>query len=64
MLIFSRSPPGRSGETFDLRQTVNNALRVAAPPLFGLVATAFGLPPVFYLSAALMAAGLDSAEQD
>ena len=57
LLIFSRSPPGRSGETFGLRQTVNNALRVAAPPLFGLVATAFGLPPVFYLSAALMGGG-------
>lgn len=54
MLIFSRSPEGRSGETFGLRQTVNNTLRVAAPPTFGLVATAFGLAPVFWLSAALM----------
>ena len=57
MLIFSRSPAGRSGETFGLRQTVNNALRVSAPPLFGLVATAFGLPPVFYLSAVMMGGG-------
>ncbi len=57
MLIFSRSAPGRSGETFGLRQTVNNALRVSAPPLFGLVATAFGLPPVFYLSAVMMGGG-------
>lgn len=57
MLIFSRSPAGRSGETFGLRQTVNNALRVSAPPLFGLVATAFGLPPVFYLSALMMGGG-------
>ena len=57
MLIFSRSPEGRSGETFGLRQTVNNALRVVAPPAFGLVATGFGLLPVFWLSAALMGAG-------
>jgi MFS family permease len=57
MLIFSRSAEGRSGETFGLRQTVNNALRVAAPPAFGLVATAFGLLPVFLLSAALMGGG-------
>jgi len=57
MLIFSRSPPGRSGETFGLRQTVNNALRVSCPPLFGVVATIFGLPPVFVLSALLMGAG-------
>lgn len=54
MLIFNRSAEGRSGETFGLRQTVNNALRVTAPPAFGLVATAFGLLPVFWLSAALM----------
>ena len=57
MLIFSRSPEGRSGETFGLRQTVNNALRVVVPPAFGLVATGFGLLPVFWLSAALMGGG-------
>jgi MFS family permease len=57
MLIFSHSPPGRSGETFGLRQTVNNALRVTCPPLFGVVATIFGLPAVFVLSAALMGGG-------
>jgi MFS family permease len=57
MLIFSHSPPGRSGETFGLRQTVNNALRVSCPPLFGVVATIFGLPAVFVLSAALMGGG-------
>jgi MFS family permease len=57
LLIFSRSPEGRSGETFGLRQTVNNVLRISCPPLFGLVATAFGLPAVFFLSAAMMGGG-------
>jgi len=57
LLIFTRSPEGRSGETFGLRQTVNNVLRVSCPPLFGLVATAFGLPAVFFLSAAMMGGG-------
>lgn len=57
MLIFSRSPEGRSGETFGLRQTVNNVLRISCPPLFGVVATAFGLPAVFVLSAAMMGGG-------
>jgi MFS family permease len=57
LLIFSRSPEGRSGETLGLRQTVNNALRVTAPPAFGVIATAFGLLPVFWLSAALMGGG-------
>ncbi len=57
MLIFSRSAQGRSGETFGLRQTVNNMLRVSGPALFGLVATAFGLPAVFWISGAIMGAG-------
>jgi MFS family permease len=57
MLIFSRSAEGRSGETLGLRQTVNNMLRVSGPALFGLVATGFGLPPVFWLSALMMAGG-------
>jgi MFS family permease len=57
MLIFSRSAEGRSGETLGLRQTVNNVLRVSGPASFGLVATAFGLPPVFWLSGLMMAGG-------
>lgn len=57
MLIFSRSAQGRSGETLGLRQTVNNVLRVSAPALFGLVATAFGLAPVFWLSGVMMGGG-------
>ena len=57
MLIFSRSADGRSGETFGLRQSVNNAMRVSAPAVSGLVAAAFGLPPVFWISAILMGGG-------
>src|SRR6185436_9617907 len=57
MLIFSRSAAGRSGEALGLRQSVNNALRVTGPVLFGMVATAFGLSPVFWLSALMMGTG-------
>ena len=57
MLLFNRSAKGRSGEIFGLRQSVNNALRVSAPMVFGLVATAFGLSPVFWLSALMMGGG-------
>jgi MFS family permease len=57
MLIFSRSAEGRSGETLGLRQTANNVMRVSGPPLFGLIASGFGLPPVFWLSALLMGIG-------
>jgi len=57
MLIFSRSAAGRSGETLGLRQSVNNAMRVSGPAVFGFVATAFGLPPVFWISAIMMGGG-------
>jgi predicted MFS family arabinose efflux permease len=57
MLIFSRSAEGRSGETLGLRQSVNNAIRVSAPAVFGFVATAFGLAPVFWISAIMMGGG-------
>jgi len=55
--IFSRSAEGRSGEMLGLRQSVNNALRVSGPMMFGFVASAFGLPPVFWMSALLMGGG-------
>ena len=57
MLLFSRSAPGRSGEILGLRQSMNNALRVSAPMVFGVVATAFGLSAVFWLSALMMGGG-------
>ena len=57
MLIFSRSVEGRSGETLGLRQTVNNMMRVSSPPLFGLIASGFGLPAVFWISALMMGGG-------
>ena len=57
MLLFNHSPEGRSGETFGLRQTVNNVMRVSAPTVFGFIASAFGLVPVFIISGLLMAGG-------
>jgi MFS family permease len=57
MMIFSRSVEGRSGEILGLRQTVNNLMRVSCPPVFGLIASAFGLSPVFWLSALIMGGG-------
>jgi MFS family permease len=57
ILIFSRSAAGRSGETLGLRQTVNNVMRVSSPALFGQIATALGLPAVFWIRALLMGGG-------
>lgn len=55
--IFGRSAAGRSGEMLGLRQSVNNALRVTGPTVFGYVATLFGLPAVFWMSALMMGGG-------
>jgi len=57
MLIFGRTARGRSGEILGLRQSVNNVLRVSAPVVFGSVASVFGLPAVFWLSALMMGGG-------
>lgn len=57
MLLFSRAPAGRSGETVGLRHAVNNFGRLISPPIFGAIASAAGLLTVFVISALLMAAG-------
>jgi MFS family permease len=57
MLIYDRAPPGRSGEALGLRLTINNFMHIAVPMIFGTLGTAFGVAPVFYANAALLAAG-------
>jgi MFS family permease len=57
LLIFGRSVQGRSGATLGLRQSVNYVMRVSAPVVFGSVASVFGLLPVFWINACMMAAG-------
>ncbi len=57
ILMFSRSTEGRSGQTLGLRLTANNFVRVTGPIVFGVVGTALGLPPVFWINAALMVGG-------
>ena len=56
MLMFDRSSEGRSGRTLGIRLTTTNAVRVLGPIVFGAVGTAFGIPPVFWINAAIMAA--------
>jgi MFS family permease len=57
ILMFSRSAEGRSGQTLGLRLTANNFVRVTGPIVFGAVGSAFGLPVVFWIVAAIMASG-------
>ena len=56
-LMYSRSPEGRSGETLGLRFALDNGVRLAAPVLFGAVATALGLLAVFWINALMLGAG-------
>jgi MFS family permease len=57
ILAYNRSPAGRSGEAMGLRQTVNKATEAVVPLVFGLIGTAFGMIPVFWLDAVMLAIG-------
>ncbi len=57
ILMYASSPEGRSAQTLGLRLTGNNFVRVAGPVVFGAVGTALGLSAVFWIVAAIMAAG-------
>ncbi len=57
MLMFSHSTEGRSGEALGLRITVNHLTRVVSPVVFGSLASAFGVSPLFWISAVLLSAG-------
>ena len=55
MLAYNRAPPGRSGEAMGLRQMVNKGTEILVPFVFGSLSTAFGMVPVFWLDAGLLA---------
>ena len=55
MLTFSHSPKGRSGEALGLRLTINSLMHVAVPLCFGAIGSIFGLVPVFWSNALLLA---------
>jgi len=57
ILTYNHAPAGRHGEGLGLRIAVNNTMHVGVPALFGAVGSVFGLAPVFWLSAAILAAG-------
>ena len=56
-IVYNRTPEGRSGEALGLRHTVNKATEAAIPLVFGSIATAFSMVPVFTMVAALLAVG-------
>jgi len=56
MLAYNRAPAGRSGEAMGLRQMANKGTEILVPFVFGSLSTAFGMVPVFWLDAVLLAA--------
>lgn len=57
MLCYRYAPAGRGGESLGLRIAINNSMHVVVPALFGAVGAAFGLAPVFWANACVIAAG-------
>jgi len=57
MQTFSTSTEGRSGEAMGLRVTVNQMTRVIVPVMFGSIGSLFGLFPVFWMNALMLAFG-------
>lgn len=57
MLMFANSADGRSAEALGLKFATNQATKFLSPMLFGVIASVIGLPPTFWLNAALMAGG-------
>lgn len=55
MLAYNRAPAGRSGEAMGLRQMANKGTEILVPFVFGSLSTAFGMVPVFWLDAGLLA---------
>ena len=56
-LSFSNASDGRSGAAMGLRQTVNHFTRVSGPLLFGSIGSLLGPFGVFWINAAMLAAG-------
>ena len=57
ILIFQFAPPGRSGEAIGLKITTNHITNMVSPLLFGSIATAVGLMPMFLLNGLMLVAG-------
>jgi MFS family permease len=57
MLMYSNSRDGRSGEALGLKFTTNQLTKLVSPILFGTIASALGLLPMFWINAAMLAAG-------
>jgi MFS family permease len=55
ILVYDHAPSGRAGEALGMRLTVNKLTQFGVPLVFGSLASAFGLYPVFWANAVLLA---------
>ncbi|HET7158426.1 MAG TPA: MFS transporter [Burkholderiales bacterium] len=57
MLMYSYSPPGRTGEALGLRMTFIHLTKIIGPVVFGAIGSGVGLAAMFVVNAAVMAGG-------
>jgi MFS family permease len=57
MLTYSNSAEGHSGEVLGLRITTNHLARMIGPVVFGAIGSAFGIFPMFWINALMLASG-------
>lgn len=57
ILIYEKSPQGRTGESLGLRMSLNKFIQIGVPLLFGTLGSVLGLMSVFWSSGLLLLAG-------
>ncbi len=57
IIMYARSPEGRSGEALGVRFAADNATKLVGPVIFGAIAAAVGVAPLFWINAVMLAGG-------
>ena len=57
MIMYARSPEGRSGEALGVRFAADNATKLVGPVIFGAIAAVLGVAPLFWINAAMLVGG-------
>ena len=57
MIMYARSPEGRSGEALGVRFAADNATKLVGPVIFGAIAGALGVPALFWINAVMLVGG-------
>ncbi len=57
IIMYARSPEGRSGEALGVRFAADNATKLVGPVIFGAIAAAAGVVALFWINAVMLAGG-------